>query len=195
MTPEDMDRHVALAQGGDRAAFREVVVALEEDLRIFLYAFQVSEGLAEEVLQATVVTAFRKLHLYRPARAFRAWVKAIARNRLVDELREQRRFAASDEQVLEELLVETALADLDDSARASEVEAEVRRLRDCLGRLLPEARRLVEARYLGGEPLGHLARKFKRTEVWVRVNLFRVRKTLRTCMQAPAGGSSAGAPA
>jgi RNA polymerase sigma-70 factor (ECF subfamily) len=183
MTADEIDRMVGRAKGGDREAFRQVVIELEGDLRLFLSAFEVSEGLAEEVLQATFVTAYHKLDLYSPQGAFRAWLKAIARNHLLKELREQRRFLASGEDILGELAAESGLEDLE---RADELEFHTRRLRSCIERLPLPSRELVEARYLKQQAIGSLAGRFKRTEVWVRVNLCRIRKSLRQCMEGEA---------
>lgn len=180
MTAEEIDRVVARAQGGDREAFRRLVIALEADLRLFLCAFEVTEGLAEEVLQQTFVTAYHKLALYKPQAAFRAWLKAIARNHLLKELREQRRFAGSSGDVLGEIVAESALEDFE---RVDELEFHTRKLRACLERLPATSRELVEGRYMQQQPIPSLAGRFKRTEVWVRVTLCRIRKSLRQCME------------
>jgi RNA polymerase sigma-70 factor (ECF subfamily) len=181
MNAEEIDRVVERAKRGDRDAFRRLVIELESDLRVFLCAFEVSEGLSEEVLQQTFVTAYHKLSMYQPQAAFRAWLKAIARNHLLKELREQRRFAASGGDALGEIAAESGL---DDFERMDELEFHTRRLRACIERLPATARELVEGRYLRQQAIPSLAGRFKRTEVWVRVTLCRIRKSLRQCMEA-----------
>ncbi len=180
MNGEEIDRLVGDAKAGDRQAFRQLVIELQGDLRLFLSAFEVNVGLSEEVLQATFVTAYHKLDLYQPQGAFRAWLKAIARNHLLKELREQRRFLASGEDILGAIAVESGLEDFE---RMDELEFHTRRLRSCIERLPLQSRELVEARYLKQEAIGSLAGRLKRTEVWVRVNLCRIRKSLRQCME------------
>jgi RNA polymerase sigma-70 factor (ECF subfamily) len=174
---------VRRAQAGDREAFREIVRALEGELRLFVCGFQVSDGLADEIIQATFVAAFRKLALFRHEGTFLSWLRSIARNRLVEELRAQQRFARDANDRVQGLVVDSAIDDLE---RIEEVDARMRRLRACLDKLAPEARRLVEARYVGQAPFAELAAELRRTEVWVRVNLCRIRKALRQCIEGAA---------
>src|SRR4051794_18167343 len=123
MTAEEIDALVERAAKGDRAAFRALVLELERDLRFHLAALEVNEGLADEVLQATFVSAYEKLGQYRGAGAFRAWLKAIARNHLLRALRDQQRFAAASGDTIEAALVGRGLEDLE---RLDELERQSR---------------------------------------------------------------------
>jgi RNA polymerase sigma-70 factor (ECF subfamily) len=180
MTPDEIDALVARAAQGDRAAFRELVLALEMDLRFYLGALEITPGLSEEVLQATFVSAYQKLAQYRGAGAFRAWLKAIARNHLLRALRDQQRFATVNGDTLEGALVTAGIEELE---RMDELESQTRRLRDCLERLPQAMRGLVEGRYVEGLSSKRLAERLERTEIWVRVTLCRVRQSLRRCME------------
>lgn len=180
MSTDDLDAIVRRAQDGDRDAFRDLVLALQRDLRIYLSAFGAGISLVEEVVQASFVTAYQKLHQYQPRGAFRAWLKTIARNLLLKELRSQLRAAADGGDALSALVVESGLGDLE---RIDEIDARSRRLHECLDRLAPQARALVEARYLHQQPLAEIAERHARTELWVRVTLCRIRKVLRTCLE------------
>lgn len=183
LSPDEIDALALRAQRGDRQAFRALVLELQGDLRVYLSAFDVAAGLAEEVLQATFVTAYHKIHLYTPQGAFRAWLKTIARNHLLKELREQRRHALVRGDDVLGALATSALEDLE---REGEIEAHTHRLRQCIERLPRPSRELVEGRYLQQLSTAVLASQCRRTEVWVRVTLCRIRKSLRQCMEAGA---------
>jgi RNA polymerase sigma-70 factor (ECF subfamily) len=180
VSPEEIDGLIERAKHGDRDAFRQVVLALQHDVFMFLCAFSVTESLVDEVLQATFVTAYQKLALYQPQGAFRAWLKRIARNLLLKELEERKRVAHAEGDRLHEIVVDAGLEDME---RMDELEGNIRRLRGCLDRLEPDARRLIEARYLEQKSTALLAEHAKRTELWVRVTLCRIRKLLRHCME------------
>jgi RNA polymerase sigma-70 factor, ECF subfamily len=184
MTAEEIDALAARAAGGDRGAFRTLVLELETDLRFHLAALEVSEGLADEVLQATFVSAYQNLGQYRGAGSFRGWLKAIARNHVLRALRDQQRFCAVNADTLEGALVGKGLEEVE---RMEELELQTRRLRACIERLSEPLRKLVEGRYVEGLPSRRLAEKFSRTEIWVRVTLCRVRASLRRCMEGAAG--------
>jgi RNA polymerase sigma factor (sigma-70 family) len=184
MTADEIDALVTRAAKGDRGAFRTLVLELETDLRFHLAALEVSEGLADEILQATFVSAYQNLSQYRGGGSFRGWLKAIARNHLLRTLRDQQRFHAVNDDTLEGALVGKGLEDLE---RLEELELQSRRLRACIERLPEALRKLVEGRYVEGLPSRRLAERFSRTEIWVRVTLCRVRQALRRCMEAAPG--------
>jgi RNA polymerase sigma-70 factor, ECF subfamily len=176
----DIDAIVAHAKRGDSGAFRQLVIELERDVRLFVCAFEVTQGMADEVVQSTFVTAYQKLSQYRGEGPFRAWLKAIARNHLLRILREQKRLIGITETVLEQLLVESSLDDLD---RIEEQEQRTLKLRECIERLPAKMRALVEERYVNDRSMGALAISLARTDIWVRVTLCRVRQSLRRCME------------
>jgi RNA polymerase sigma factor (sigma-70 family) len=134
LTQAEIDGLVSKTLIGDRTAFRRIVLELEEDLRFLAGAFDVGEGLTEEIVQATFVTAYQKLASYRGGGAFRAWLRAIARNHILRALRDQRRFTDVPGAVLEEVLVQSGLDDID---RIDELDHQTRKLRSCLERLPP----------------------------------------------------------
>jgi RNA polymerase sigma-70 factor (ECF subfamily) len=179
MTPEEIDGLVSKTLTGDRTAFRRLVLELEDDLRFLAGAFDVGEGLTEEVVQATFVTAYQKLASYRGGGAFRGWLRAIARNHVLRALRDQRRFTDVPGAVLEETLVQSGLDDLD---RIDELDRQTRKLRSCMDRLPAALRALVQARYTDELSTSALAEHFQRSEIWIRVTLCRVRKSLRRCI-------------
>lgn len=190
-SPEELDLLAARAQRGDAAAFDQIVLSLHADVFRALVGFQVSDGLAEEILQATFVTAYQKLSTYEVGRlTLRSWLKAIARNHLLKELREQRRFAKQGGANLKVAVIDTAL---EDAARFEAVETAHARLRDCLDKLDEPSRRLIEDRYLRRTSVPELAQRERRPEGWVSVKLFRIRQALRRCMEmdlAPEGGTA-----
>lgn len=180
---EAIDELVRRAQAGDRAAFRQLVLATERDVRFYVGAFEASAGMVEEVVQATFVAAYQNLARYRGEGAFAGWLKAIARNHLLRLLRDQKRFAEATDDVLEAALATAATVEVEAEA-AERVEARTRTLRRCLERLPDKLRALIDARYTRGVSTVALARDLERTEVWVRVSLCRARQALRRCMEA-----------
>jgi RNA polymerase sigma-70 factor, ECF subfamily len=185
MTAETADSLVTRVRGGDRGAFRELVIAFERDVRFHVGAFAVAAGMVDEVVQATFVSAYQNLGQYRGEGAFLGWLKAIARNHVLRLLREQRRFADVSGDALEEMLTTSAL---DEVERMDELEHQTRTLRRCLEALPAKLRALVEARHLEGLSTASAAARLARTEIWVRVTLCRARQALRRCIEEQARG-------
>jgi RNA polymerase sigma-70 factor (ECF subfamily) len=136
--------------------------------------------MVEEVLQATLVTCYENIGKYELRGTFLSWVKGIGRNLLLKELHARARYVTAEQQVLEQILVKSALAaaERDRDARQERVE----RLQHCIEKLPEESRHLIQKRYFERLSIRELARSLNRTETWTAVTLFRIRESLRACM-------------
>jgi RNA polymerase sigma-70 factor, ECF subfamily len=179
------DRYDQLAiqsQSGDRAAFRQLVLALHDDLRAWIGWRVASVEMVDDVLQETLVAAWRSLGDYRSEGTFRAWIRGIARHRCLMALRERRRQLAREAHGIEHALIDQALEATDDTA--DDDAWRVAALRQCLDRLPDHARRLIEARYWRGEPLADLVAHLGKPKGTIAAMLHRIRKRLQTCINA-----------
>ncbi len=170
-------------QGGEHQAFLELVEASERELRIFITLYASDLAMVDEVLQATYVTTFESIQRYQPRGTLRAWLKGIARNLLHRELAARARMHALDGGLLEELLAASGQRQLEADHGDEQAEARLRSLQECLQGLSPEASRLIRSRYYEDRPLSEIAGALARSQSWVAVTLFRIRKTLLTCLR------------
>src|SRR6516162_10284494 len=85
-----VDSEIALvrkAQGGDRAAFEELVRRTSRLVFARLYLETGDRQRSEDLLQETLLTAFRRLRWLEDAKSFRSWLLTIAQNLAVDAAR------------------------------------------------------------------------------------------------------------
>jgi RNA polymerase sigma-70 factor (ECF subfamily) len=75
------------AKGGCIDSFEQLVARLEGRLFAFLYQKTGNHHLAQDLLQSTFVTAYRKLHLYNPKYAFSTWIYTIASRLAINHFR------------------------------------------------------------------------------------------------------------
>jgi RNA polymerase sigma-70 factor (ECF subfamily) len=134
--------------------------------------------LADEVAHETFVFAFRHLHEFDLERPFRPWLRGIAWQLVRAELQ---RFAR--EQVNRSRLERLQLAELLAQAAQPAPPEEATFIEECLAEIPPHLRRLIEDRYRHERTVREIAVEWGRTEEWVRVTLFRVRRQLRACIQ------------
>lgn len=88
MEAADQERRtVLLAISGDTAAFGALVRRHQAYVRSLLRRSCGDAALAEDLAQATFLQAWRQLASLRDPDAFRAWLRRIAINRLVDAVR------------------------------------------------------------------------------------------------------------
>lgn len=86
------DLLAAVAENRDRAAFRTVFDHFAPRLKAFMYRQGTDPGMAEEIVQETMVNVWRKAAQFDPSRASVAtWIFTIARNLRIDLLRKANR--------------------------------------------------------------------------------------------------------
>jgi RNA polymerase sigma-70 factor, ECF subfamily len=88
---EPEENLVRSAQGGDRAAFEELVRRCSRLIFARLYLETGDSHSAEDLLQETLLIAFRSLSKLTDPRGFRAWLLKIAQNAAIDASRRDAR--------------------------------------------------------------------------------------------------------
>lgn len=82
---------MASAQEGDAEAYRRLLEELLPALRRMVRARVYDRESAEDVVQNILLSIHRARHTYRPERSFGPWMRAIARNAMIDSFRESGR--------------------------------------------------------------------------------------------------------
>jgi RNA polymerase sigma-70 factor len=174
--PEDHGPLITRARTGDRAAFGLLVEATYDEVAGFIALRIHRREAIDELVQATYVDAWLDLASFDPARPFTAWLKGIARHRVLrwqrDRQRASRQFPVD--------VAEPAVPAVEEDGRSGE---ELSQLRRCLERLPAEARELLTARHVHGEGLDALAARIGASANALAVRLCRWRGSLRTCLQ------------
>jgi RNA polymerase sigma-70 factor (TIGR02960 family) len=82
---------LARARSGDEQAFSELTDPYRRELHVHCYRILGSMQDAEDLLQETLLAAWRSLDQFEGRASFRAWLYRIATNRCLDALRSRRR--------------------------------------------------------------------------------------------------------
>jgi RNA polymerase sigma-70 factor, ECF subfamily len=85
------EQTLARARAGDEAAFRELTDPYRRELQLHIYRMVGSAQDAEDLLQETLLAAWRGLEQFEGRASVRAWLYRIATNRSLDALRASRR--------------------------------------------------------------------------------------------------------
>jgi RNA polymerase sigma-70 factor (ECF subfamily) len=143
------DKLVQDARGGDRAAFEELVRRTSRLVFARLYLETGDAHRAEDLLQETLLSAYRGLGQLTDIKGFRPWLLTIAQNVAVDALRRDQRLKRSGPHA-----PPTALAGVAAKVPRPDEEAEREEMRRkvlAILRSLPEEYRLpLTLRYIGG---------------------------------------------
>ncbi len=128
-------------------------------------------SIAEDVVQETFLTATKKAADFDPETNFVAWVLAIARLKVMERRRSDRRLSR---EVIESL-----------AASLPEEELEEHRLMpllDCIDELPPKSQELIRLRYFSEHGPGEIAAMLGRSVVGVNAALVKARAVLRDCV-------------
>jgi RNA polymerase sigma-70 factor (ECF subfamily) len=165
------------AQRGDRAAFEELVRRTSRLVFARLYLETGNTHQAEDLLQETLLTAYRSLGQLTEPVKFRAWLLRIAQNQAIDAVRRDQRLKRTPD-----------LARIDQAAvPRPEEQLEREELRQqilAILRALPEEYRLpLTRRYLAGADYETIQLQMGLTNGSLRGLLHRGIKMLRTEME------------
>lgn len=182
------DRWIVRAQAGEAAAFTPLVDAHLSAIRAQVALRIPVSHLVDEIAHETFVFAYRNLGSFQAGTSFRAWLRAIAANLCRAEIQRFRRQEARRAR----LLLDDERDEAEDAVRRDTREAEL--LAECMAALSPELQKLLALKYREERTSDEIADGLQRSAEWVRVTLFRVRRSLRGCIEAKLSqeGSHAG---
>ncbi|MBV9367644.1 MAG: sigma-70 family RNA polymerase sigma factor, partial [Solirubrobacterales bacterium] len=84
------ERTLVRARAGDEDAFRQLADPYRRELQLHIYRIVGSAQDAEDMLQETLLAAWRSLEQFEGRASVRAWLYRIATNRSLDALRSSR---------------------------------------------------------------------------------------------------------
>ncbi|MEL6110833.1 MAG: sigma-70 family RNA polymerase sigma factor, partial [Planctomycetota bacterium] len=123
----------------------------------YVYSLLGDHSRAADVVQETNLVLWRKIDEFDVGKPFLAWALGIARFQVLASLRDQKR----DRLMLDAELAEQLSSEV---AKQSEQFDDVRRsLRDCLQRLAPRGKELIELRYFRGLSTTEIATQLERS--------------------------------
>ena len=169
---KELKRLMVAGQGGDAAAYKNLLAQLSRYLRGYykakLAAFGRSGNDAEDLVQDTLMAMHTRRQTYNPEEPFTPWMHAIARYKLIDHLRRKDGRAHVG---LEEVVELTAY----DDQIASESHVDLSRL---LERLPEKMKQSIKGVKLDGLSVAETAERFGMSESAVKVNIHRGLRTL-----------------
>jgi RNA polymerase sigma factor (sigma-70 family) len=166
-----LSKLMALAQGGDQAAYRTVLTECQRWLSRY-YARRIAPSAIDDLVQDTLLSIHHKRASYDPDRPFLPWLAAIARYRWVDQLRKIYR---ADETELNEELT----ADPNDTSIMARISI------DRLLAMLPSGQaRAIALVKIDGLSIAEAAVRTGQSEPLVKVNIHRGLKRLAALIES-----------
>ncbi|MFC3194935.1 RNA polymerase sigma factor [Marinicella sediminis] len=95
MMNEIDERTVQQAKGGDKQAFRLIVLHYAQAVNRLAYRYTTDSSQAEDIAQETFIKAFQAINRYQPKAKFSTWLMRITTNSAIDHLRKANRHLAT----------------------------------------------------------------------------------------------------
>ena len=178
----DIEKVITEIHSGREERYAEIVREFQGRIRAFIAAYCPDRNQVDEVAQSTFVWAYGHLDQYRSGTRFYAWLKAIARKKLLAELEVQKREAENRQKYLDYLQAvhsNNRLSSEPDNPKEDLAAA----LRKCIEKIPSSSRSLVKRRYEEQESISVISKALNKTENVVKVMLFRVRQMLKKCVE------------
>lgn len=180
---DDIDALIDRIAGGETDLYLLVVRRYELPLRSYLAGQLYDAAEADDLAQEVFLTAWRDLSSFRRGEDFGAWLRGIARHRLLTHFRTKQRHAGAIERFREEV-VRIAQRELE-SAAGDDTPARIERLLHCISQLPEKLRRVVRAGLDGTRPVT-VAEELRTTVAAIYQLHYRANQLLRLCMQGEA---------
>jgi RNA polymerase sigma-70 factor, ECF subfamily len=169
---------IARVAAGDKLAMRALFA--RHHVRVYRFALRLvrDQGLAEDLISEVFLEVWRHAPKFQARSAVSTWLLAIARFKGLSAMRKR-----GDEQLDDETAA--ALADTaDDPEAAIGKKQQGAILRNCLARLSPDHREIIDLVYYQGMTIGAVAEVVGIPENTVKTRMFHARKHLSVLLGA-----------
>ena len=157
------------------------IAATQAELRGLIVALLPGDPSIDDVLQRTNLVLWKKRSVFRPDTDFRAWAFSIARWEVKAYLKERKRRSWL---VFDDDLVELIFKTAEKTAEELPMADLRRALEQCMEKLKPQERDLVNHRYYTDATLQEYAEQHGRPVTSLKTSLVRIRASLKRCIES-----------
>lgn len=180
----DEETLIRLAAAGSKEAFAQLVRAHQAAVRWCLLRLLRDQSAVDDVAQEVFIDAYQKLSELRSGGSLRPWLIGICRNKAKEYIRALLRRKSREQGAIVQQMALWRMERLESTeAHGDDFEWTLAALRECIERLAPKSRDLVDEHYFQSITLEVLAKRQGSTGGAVRMLLFRVRKALGECLR------------
>ena len=172
-------------QNAAQQRFLSLFLRSEREIFRYVAALVPNVSDAEDIVQQTAIALWEKFDAYDPAQPFTPWACRFALNKARQWIERKQRWQTLLENGLAEELIQRR------EALRPEIEARLKHLENCLGKLPRDQRELVEGYYYHRTGIEPLSESAGRTVQATYKALQRIRQTLLICVARAAGPEAA----
>jgi RNA polymerase sigma-70 factor (ECF subfamily) len=180
---DELEEALEAVRRGERDRFVSVIRACHVPVRALITAMVHDRHDADDLAQQTFVFAFQHLDDYKPGTHFLAWLKAVARNNVLDYLKRRGQQKANQGRFLREEISRRAC----ELSRPEDIDPRLEMLQQCVQGLDPRQRVLLRQAHDRSSTLEDMARRLRRSAAALRKQISRLYEALRQCIDRRQG--------
>jgi RNA polymerase sigma-70 factor (ECF subfamily) len=165
-------------------AFLRLLTEHERRLALYVTGLVACPQDAQDVMQEGKIIMWRQFHQFELGTNFPAWARKIL---FYQVLAYRRRSKRTRSEHLSDVLLERLSEESESAVREQRWERREKALRECVTKLSPEHREILELRYREEASIEGISRRTERTEGAVYRLLSRLRKNLYLCVEKQLG--------
>lgn len=158
--------------------FLKLFVDSQKTVYAYIFAMVYNADIADDVMQETVALMWERFDTYQAGTSFGAWGVTIARYKLLEHFRKNKREYASIDGDLFEKISQRA------QQRLERIDERTQALRNCIQKLSERDRQLLEIRYEKEMKVKEIARVINRPINGLYQAMSRIHHTLLHCIEA-----------
>ncbi len=175
-----IDECIQRVRAGDLDAYAQVVQETQDRLRAFILWFHPEASVVDDIAQEVYIFAYRNIDQYETGTEFLAWLRTIARYRILNRGRSVMARVQREERYADEVLL-SAAAECEDVSEHQLDRLDM--LRKCLEKLPQKSLEIIKRRYQEELNSDQLASALGKSATALRVTLMRIREQLRQCVE------------
>ncbi|MCM8542864.1 MAG: sigma-70 family RNA polymerase sigma factor [Lentisphaeraceae bacterium] len=168
---------ISQAKCGDLQAFEEIVSLTITDVRCLVAFHFPDSAVVDDLTQEIYILTYRSLKSFSEG-SFAAWLKTIVWNRVRTEKLKRKRLVKNLANLKDFLIIKHEVP---------EEHPAISNLEECYKHLNEEHRLLIKLKYKERFSSKELASHFGKSSDWVRTSLYRLRSSLRECLDTFSG--------
>jgi RNA polymerase sigma-70 factor (ECF subfamily) len=161
----------------DTEEFIELLTGAQSPVFGYILSLCHDHAKAQDILQETNVTLWRKASDFEPGTNFVAWACRTAYFHVLNH----RRKASREQLVFDEDILDYLAERQEERAHGSQDRVAI--LRGCLEKLPPDQRHLIDQRYEPGASVQEIARESGKSVGSISQALYRIRASLQRCVE------------
>ena len=164
-------------QDSKRSDYLSLFMKHRKSIHAYILTMVCNVHLADDLMQETALFAWDHFDDFEMGTNFLAWIRAVSRNKILDHCkRSRKKNLLLPDELLEKI-------EVDAYERLTDLDKRLDALQQCVRKLHPDQRELMQNRYANGHSIHQIAESISKSTNAIYKTLARIHCALRNCVE------------